>query len=112
MRRFAQFDVCRNTGKHRASIPYVVIVQSSYYEKARRRVVVPLVRRDAIDRLAPLPASPLNPSFRIENVEVVLNPLEIVSVPVEALGETVASLRDASDTIIAALHELFSRAWQ
>jgi len=112
MSRFAQFDVCRNTGKHRATIPYVVIVQSSYYEKARRRVVVPLVMRAEIDRLAPLPASPINPAFRIENTDVVLNPLEIVSVPVEVLGETVASLSEAGDTIIAALDELFSRAWR
>jgi len=39
----AQFDVHRNTGRNRTAIPYVVIVQSSYFEKSRRRVVVPLV---------------------------------------------------------------------
>ncbi len=68
--------------------------------------------RAEIDRLAPLPASPINPAFRIEDTDVVLNPLEIVSVPTEALGETVASLSDAGDTIIAALDELLSRAWR
>lgn len=106
----SQFDVHRNTGRHRASIPYVVIVQSSFYDKARRRVVVPLVAASAIG--AKLPASPINPVFRIEDIEVVFNPLEIVSVPSEALGEQVATLKDASDTIVAALDELFSRAGQ
>jgi toxin CcdB len=107
----SQFDVHRNTGRHRATIPYVVIVQSSYYEKARRRVVVPLVAAAEIGKIASLPASPINPVFEIEGDEVVLNPLEIVSIPVEALGENVTTLSEVGDTIIAALDELFSRAW-
>jgi toxin CcdB len=109
--QFAQFDVCRNTGKQRGSIPFVVIVQSSFYDKARRRVAVPLVALSELGKVASLPSSPINPVFRIEGIDVVLNPLEIVSVPIEALGETVTSLSDAGDTIIAALDELFSRAW-
>jgi hypothetical protein len=40
----AQFDVHRNTGKHRDSIPFVVVVQSAQFDGYRRRVVVPLVR--------------------------------------------------------------------
>jgi toxin CcdB len=47
----------------------------------------------------------------VEGAQVVLNPLEIVSVPTEALGDRVASLAEESDLIIAALDELFSRAW-
>lgn len=107
-----QFDVCRNTGRHRATIPYVVIVQSSYYEKAHRRVVVPLVALDEVDRISPLPASAINPVFQIEGHRVVLNPLEIVSVPVDTLGDAIASLEEEGDTITAALDELFSRAWR
>jgi len=38
----AQFDVHKNTGKQRDSIPFVVVVQSSLFDKYRRRVVVPL----------------------------------------------------------------------
>ena len=41
----AQFDVYRNSGKHRDTIPYVVAVQSKLFEDYRRRVVVPLERR-------------------------------------------------------------------
>jgi toxin CcdB len=107
----AQFDVYRNTGKNRFVIPYVVIVQSSYFEKSRRRVVVPLVSADELNKKTHLPASAINPIFTIEGVGVIFNPLEIVSVPVESLGEWVATLADENDTIIAAMDELLSRAW-
>jgi len=106
-----QFDVHRNTGRNRTAIPYVVVVQSSWFEKSRRRVVVPLVAADELRRSTNLPASVLNPVFTVEGAQVVLNPLEIVSVPTEALRDRVASLAQDSDLIIAALDELFSRAW-
>ena len=106
-----QFDVYRNAGRNRTSIPYVVVVQSSWFEKSRRRVVVPLVSLAELQRTTRLPASPVNPVFTIEGREVVLNPLEIVSVPVEVLKDRVDSLGDEGDRIIAALDELFSRAW-
>ena len=41
----AQFDVHRNKGPLKESIPFVVIVQSSLFDRYRRRMVVPLVRR-------------------------------------------------------------------
>jgi toxin CcdB len=104
----AQFDVHRNPGRNRAAIPYVVIVQSSFYVKTKRRVVVPLVTRDALQAL---PATAINPLFTVESREVVLNPLEIVSIPLDALGERVATLLAESDAIIAALDELFARGW-
>jgi len=43
-----QFDVHRNAGKHKDTIPFVVVVQSSRFDAYRRRVVVPLVRASAI----------------------------------------------------------------
>lgn len=107
----SQFDVHRNMGRHRATIPFVVVVQSSLYAKARRRVVVPLVATAEIGKVASLPASPVNPVFEVEGAEVVLNPFEIVSIPIETLGEKVATLAEEGDKIIAALDELFSRAW-
>jgi len=42
----------------------------------------------------------------------VLHPLEIVSVPVDKLGEVVGSLSDESQLIVAALDELLTRAWK
>jgi toxin CcdB len=104
----AQFDVHRNTGKHKDAIPFVVVVQSSQFDDYRRRVVVPLVRKSVIGRLS---HANFNPIFKILGTPVVLHPLEIVSVPVEQLGELVESLSEESQQIIAALDELFSRAW-
>lgn len=107
----AQFDVYRNPGKNRTAIPYVVIVQSRYFEKSRRRVVVPLVSAEELNKTTRLPTSALNPVFTIEGIRVIFNPLEIVSVPVESLAEWVATLADENDAIIAAMDELLSRAW-
>jgi len=104
----AQFDVHRNIGKHRGDIPYVVLVQSSLYDSYRRRVVVPMVRKAVLGKVS----NPrFNPSFRIKNVQVVLHPLEIVSVPNELLGEYVESLSSEGSRIMDALDELLTRAW-
>lgn len=105
----AQFDVHRNGGKHRDSIPYVVVVQSSLYDGYRRRVVVPLVRKSEIGKIG---VASFNPGFKIEGVSVVLHPLEMVSVSVDALGEAVGSLSHEGEKIMAALDELFTQAWK
>lgn len=107
----AQFDVYRNFGKQREAIPYVVIVQSSLFDSYRRRVVIPLVRRSNLDNAAALVGSSLNPAFTIEGLEVVLHPLEIVSVTTDQLGEKVATLAQEGDRITGAMDELLTRAW-
>jgi toxin CcdB len=104
-----QFDVHRNAGKHKDSIPFVVIVQSSQFDNYRRRVVVPLVRAAAIGAVG---FASFNPTFKIRNTAVVLHPLEIVSIPVDQLGARIGSLADQGQQIITALDELFSRAWK
>jgi toxin CcdB len=106
-----QFDVHRNTGKQREVIPYVVVVQSSLFDSYRRRVVVPLVRRSHLDNASSLVGAPMNPVFMIEGIEVVLHPLEIVSIATDQLGEKVASLEQEGDRIAAALDEMLTRAW-
>lgn len=104
----AQFDVHRNMGKHRDDIPYVVLVQSSLYDSYRRRVVVPMVRKSTLGKVS----NPrFNPAFKIENIQVVLHPLEIVSVPNELLGEYVQSLSSEGSRIMDALDELLTQAW-
>ena len=103
----AQFDVHRNTGKHRDDIPYVVLVQSSPDVSCRRRGVVLLVRKTVLGKIG----NPrFNPTFRIEKNHVVLHPLEIVSVPNEQLGEYVASLSPEGSRIMDALDELLTQA--
>jgi toxin CcdB len=103
----AQFDVHRNNGKHRDTIPYVVVVQSKLYDDYKRRVVVPLVRATAVGNVA----NPrFNPTFKIEKTLVVLHPMEIVSVALEDLGKPVASLAKDEDRIIGALDDLLMRS--
>jgi len=104
----AQFDVHRNSGRHKDTIPYVVLVQSSLYDSYRRRVVVPLVLKSVLGKIT----NPrFNPVFKIKNVSVVLHPLEIVSVPNDQLGGFVASLEGEAGRIMDALDELLTRAW-
>jgi toxin CcdB len=105
----SQFDVHRNSGKHKDTIPFLVVVQSSQFDSYRRRVIVPLVRASAIGKIS---YAAFNPTFKIRGTSVVLHPLEIVSVPVDQLGELVGSLSDESQSIVAALDELFTRAWK
>ena len=107
----SQFDVHRNLGRQRATIPYVVIVQSSRFDRARRRVVVPLVALQATGAAGTPPRSVLNAVFEVEGAAVAMNPLEISSVAFDSLGEKVASLAEEGDRIVQALDELFSRAW-
>jgi toxin CcdB len=83
-----------------------VIVQSTLYDDYRRRVVVPLVAKASLGKVA---NTRFNPAFRIKGVPVVLHPLEIVSVARENLGERVGSLEAQGDQIIAALDELLTR---
>ena len=105
----AQFDVHRNPGRHSESIPFVVIVQSTLYDDYRRRVVVPLVNKSSLGKVT----NPrFNPTFRIKGRSVVLHPLEIVSIPIEQLGEFVESLTHEGQQIIAALDELLTQAWK
>lgn len=104
----AQFDVHPNPGRNRASIPYVVVLQSSVFEGYRRRVVIPLVRKSHIRAVH---HAGFNPGFTIKGVAVVLHPLEIVSVPADTLGDAVASLAAHGDRIIAAMDELMTRAY-
>ncbi|HMN43540.1 MAG TPA: CcdB family protein [Povalibacter sp.] len=102
----AQFDVHRNLGNQRDSIPFVVVVQSSLYDDYGRRIVVPLVKTALLGKVA---SRRFNPEFRIKNLSVTLHPLEIASVPVGKLGERIGSLADEADRIIGALDELLTR---
>jgi len=105
----AQFDVHRNTGSHKDSIPFVVIVQSAQFDNYRRRVVVPLVRSSALGKIS---HGSFNPTFKIRGTSVVLHPLEIVSIPVDKLGALVGSLKRESQIVMAALDELLTQAWK
>lgn len=107
----AQFDIHRNKGPLRESIPFVVLVQSSQFDRYRRRVVVPLVRRSALPGSTPTVGSRMNPVFKVEGLDVVLHPLDMVSVAVDQLGEHIGSLAEQGQAIADALDELLTRSW-
>jgi len=104
-----QFDVHRDVGWHKDTIPFVVIVQSSQFDDYRRRVVVPLVKSSVIGKIS---YRRFNPTFKIRGTSVVLHPLEMVSIPMDQLGALVGSLSDKGQQIAEAQDELLTRAWR
>ncbi|MDP2806344.1 MAG: CcdB family protein [Gallionellaceae bacterium] len=108
----AQFDIYRNIGRQQQTVPFVVVVQSSLYDHYRRRVVVPLVRRSTLMASDILNGNRLNPLFTIYEIEVVLHPLEIVSIGLDQLGEKIGSLAPEGSRITDALDELLTQAWR
>ncbi|ROZ66515.1 CcdB family protein [Ramlibacter sp. WS9] len=107
----AQFDVHRNKGPLKESIPFVVIVQSSLFDRYRRRMVVPLVRRTVLPGGTAAVGTRLNPVFNVKGTSVVLHPLDMVSVALDQLGTKVDSLAERGQTIADALDELLTRSW-
>ena len=107
----SQFDVHRNTGRNSAMIPFVVIVQSAAFDDRRRRIVVPLVATAKTQGHIKFPSAVVTPTFTIAGIKVILNPLEMTSIAIDALGEQVGSLAEKGDVIVAALDDIFSRAW-
>jgi toxin CcdB len=107
----AQFDVHRNPGVRRDTIPFVVLVQSAQFDRYRRRVVVPLVRRSALPADTPTAGSRMNPVFQFQGDALVLHPLDMVSVELANLGALVGSLADQGAAIADALDELLTRSW-
>ena len=105
----AQFDVHATTGRNTLGTPYVVVVQSSRFDRRPGRIVIPLIVLDSPQRLD----ATLAPRFRIEGRTVFLNPLGILTVPVSALGRHVASLADdaSNSSIINAIDAVITRAY-
>eukprot|EP01031_Cornospumella_fuschlensis_P022298 gene22298-biopygen18809 len=95
----------------RATVPMVVVVQSSLFEGYRRRVVVPLVLRSALPAGAKLAGTRMNPVFKIKGQALVLHPLDMVSVASDQLGPCVGNLADQGQAIADALDELLTRSW-
>ena len=106
----AQFDVHRNRGALRDSIPFVVLVQSGQFDSYRRRVVVPLVRRTVLPA-GMTTGTRMNPVFTVDGIEVVLHTLDMVSVATQHLGDYVGSLAEHGQNIIDAADEMLTRAW-
>lgn len=103
----AQFDVHHSPGR-RQDYPYVVVVQSSQFDGYPRRLVIPLARfGEAAARRHP----DLTPRIAIAGDVLYLDPLQLQTVPVSALGPAIASLAEDSDRIIKAIDAVITRAW-
>jgi len=101
----AQFDVYLNPNSSTSqTIPYLLDVQADLLDRLATRVVVPLVRAEAMG----LSASKLNPKFTVDNNVVVMSSAELAGVTHRSLGEKVVSLKVQRDEIIAALDLLFT----
>jgi toxin CcdB len=106
----AQFDIHANKGQHRSTIPFVVVIQSARFDDSRTRLVVAL--RPA-PTAGPLADPTLTPVFSVAGKRVILDPLQIVAVPVSSLGRLVASVADdrSSGAIINAIDAVITRAY-
>jgi toxin CcdB len=107
----AQYDVHLNPGPMQASVPMVVLVQSSLFDGYRRRVVVPLVMRAALPAGTQVAGTRMNPVFDINGQTLVLHPLDMVSVAMDRLGPCVGNLSPQGQAIADALDELLTRSW-
>jgi toxin CcdB len=100
-----QFDVYRNPANvENDELPYVLDVQSDLLAHLSVRIVVPLVRADAVD--PPLPR--LNPRFLVEDTTVVMATTLIGGLPERALCEPIASLADHRHEIVGAIDMLIT----
>lgn len=100
-----QFDVHRNPGRTRAAIPFVLVVQGDRWKDRADRVVVPLVLADEVEYRDPT----LNPDFTIDGTAVILNPLQMATIPTRVLGPVVGSLDGEHIRIIAALDAMIAQ---
>lgn len=102
-----QFDVFRNPGRSARDIPYLVVVQSSVHRHWAQRVVAPLAEARPGLRLE----RRVQPLFEVEGKEVFLNALDLTNVPATALRDYVTNLSDHAVTIIAAIDDVISTAY-
>jgi toxin CcdB len=100
-----QFDVHLNQGRTRASVPFVLVIQSDRLEATTHRVLVPLVLRSELRT----PDCDLNPSFTIDGQVVVMDTLQLATLPAKALGPKVGSLDQDHLTIIRAMDALITQ---
>jgi toxin CcdB len=101
----SQFDVYRNADTTEAkTFPYLLNVQSDLLEHLATRVVVPLIRAEAVDASFPR----LNPRFVIEGIPVAMLTPQIRGVTSRRLGSAVTSLADRRHEIIAAIDVVVS----
>jgi hypothetical protein len=85
-------DICLNLGNPPGGpTPYLLIVQGDYVSVQTTRVVVPLMRLEAV---SPIVTGGLMPIFTIETIEVAMVTPELAGIPVQDIGPVVAGAQD------------------
>jgi toxin CcdB len=100
----ARFEVFRNPSGSR-SHPFVVVVQHELLDRLPTRMVIPLVRKEA---LGGEPVTRLNPLCVVDKTPVVLLTQQMGAVRASSLTRRVGSLAEQGAEIIAAIDVLFS----
>ena len=101
----AQFYVYRNLDRaSQERFPFLLDVQSDLLESLATRVVVPLGEADEKHP----PVARLMPVFEIDGRRLVMRTGEIAGIARKAVGQSVMSLADRRNEIVAALDVLIS----
>ncbi|MCK9511350.1 MAG: CcdB family protein [Pigmentiphaga sp.] len=101
----ARFDVYANSGRHAATTPYLLDVQSDLLDGLDSRVVIPLRRLKHFPKVKL--STRLTPIFTIEGEELLLETPKMGAVPQRVLRSPVASLEGDQAEVTAALDFLF-----
>ena len=84
-------DICRNPSNPQdGDIPYLLIIQGDYIAVGSTRVVVPLMKAEAVSG----PVSGLMPHFIVEGQSVVMVTPELAGISIRDIGPVVASASD------------------
>jgi toxin CcdB len=101
----ARFDVYRNAGKHKTSVPFLLDIQSDHLDALSTRIVIPLRLVTELPKVS-LPGD-LNPVFLIEGIECFLDAPQLAAIPQRQLSEKVLSLAKKQASITNSLDRLF-----
>ena len=95
-----QFDVYRNPNPASVrTVPWLLLIQSDLLDDFPTRMVAPLVKPAALS----VPATRLNPAFKIDGEPAVMLTQQLGAVPRRSLKHKVASLERHRTEIIAAI---------
>lgn len=99
-----QFDVFANPDRESAApLPYFVVLQHDALSGFNTRIVAPLIPANAAS-----PFEPLMPEVRIKGSRYIVDMTSIGVMPVRALEERVANLKDRRYDILRAIQLVFS----
>lgn len=85
-------DICRNpSNPPHGNTPYLIVVQGDYVRIRSTRVVVPLMKLEAV---SPIIKGGLMPEFTIEGNHVVMITPELAGISISEIGQVVANASD------------------